>query len=97
MLLAILMATEFHGSRDPIERRLNGLFAKMHAALNAVVDQGKATRVFRRDLGTAETVSFIMAMNQGCFVEWYRRRTELDGPAFVRAMRGIVLDGVIAR
>ena len=97
MLLAILMATEFHGSRDPIERRLDGLFAQMHAALTAVVEQGKAARVFRRDLGTAETVSFIMAMNQGCFVEWYRRRTELDGPAFVRAMRGIVLDGVIAR
>lgn len=97
MLLAILMATEFQGSADPIEQRLDMLFAKMYAALTDVIEQGKSAQVFRRDLGTAETVAFIMAMNQGCFVEWYRRRNELDGPAFVRAMRGIVLDGVIAR
>lgn len=97
MLLAILMAAEFHGSKDPIQRRLGGLLGQMHAALTRVIDQGKSEGAFRRDLGTPETAAFIMAMNQGCFVEWYRRRTELDGPGFVRAMRSIVLDGVLAR
>jgi AcrR family transcriptional regulator len=96
MLLAILMATEFQGSADPAERRLKALMGRMYALLQEIVEDGKASGDFRRDLGTTEMVSLIMAVNQGCFLEWYRRRRELDGPELVRAMRSIVLDGMAA-
>ena len=94
MMLAILMATEFHGSDDPIERRLDGLMGRLAALLEEIVAQGRREGVLRADLGARETASMLMAVNQGCFVEWYRRGRDLDGPGFVRAMRGIVLDGV---
>jgi len=97
MLLAILMSTEFQGSGDKVETRLAGLMGRMYAMLGEIIDKGKRQGSFRRDLGTREMVALVMAVNQGCFVEWYRRRRELDGPDLVRAMRLIVLDGVAAR
>ena len=96
MMLAILMSTEFHGSGDPIEDRLGELMGRMYDTLTETVDAGRRQGLIRRELGTAETVSMIMAVNQGCFVEWYRSRSRLNGPDFVRAMRTIVLDGVAA-
>jgi TetR/AcrR family transcriptional repressor of nem operon len=96
MMLAILMSTEFHGSGDPIEERVAEVLAPLYEVLTDVVEEGRANGTIRTALGTAETVGMIMAINQGCFVEWYRSRDRLDGPAFVRAMRTIVLDGVTA-
>ena len=94
MMLAILMATEFHGSGDPIEHRLNGLMGRLSALLQGIIEQGRDEGTLRADLGPRETASMLMAVNQGCFVEWYRRGGDLDGPSFVRAMRTIVLDGL---
>lgn len=96
MMLVILMSTEFHGSGDPIEDRLKELMGRMYDTLTETVDAGRRQGLIRRELGTPETVSMIMAVNQGCFVEWYRSRSRLNGPDFVRAMRTIVLDGVAA-
>jgi len=94
MMLAILMSTEFHGIDDPIERRLDGLMDRLTNLLQEIVEQGRREGILRTDLGPRETASMLMAVNQGCFVEWYRRGKDLDGPGFVRAMRTIVLDGV---
>jgi AcrR family transcriptional regulator len=96
MMLAILMATEFHGSGDPIERRIEDLMGRLYGLVEDIVAAGRASGAFRADLGLRETASLLMAVNQGCFVEWYRRGRELDGPDFVRAMRSIVLEGVSA-
>lgn len=97
MMLLILMSTEFHGSGDPTEQRVGEVLAPLYDVLTDVVEEGRKQGTIQGALGTAETVSMIMAINQGCFVEWYRSRDRLDGPAFVRAMRTIVLDGVTAR
>jgi AcrR family transcriptional regulator len=96
MMLAILMSTEFHGSGDPIEERLHELMGRLHSLVEGIVAEGRREGVFRADLGLRETASLLLAVNQGCFVEWYRRGRELDGPEFVRAMRSIVLEGVRA-
>jgi AcrR family transcriptional regulator len=96
MMLAILMSTEFHGSGDPIETRLKELMGRLYAVVEGIVESGRREGVFRADLGARETASLLMAVNQGCFVEWYRRGRELAGPEFVRAMRSIVLEGVTA-
>lgn len=96
MMLAILMSTEFHGTGDPIEERLHELMGRMYTLLTTTVDAGRGQGLIRRELGTPETVSMIMAVNQGCYIEWYRNRSRLNGPDLVRAMRTIVLGGVTA-
>ncbi len=92
--LVLLMSLEFRGTGDPIEKRLDKMMARLDAALTETVELGKRQGAFRRDLGTRQLVGMIMAVNQGCFLEWDRHTGALDGPAFVRAMRLMVLAGI---
>ncbi len=96
MVLAILMSSEFHGSDDPIAGRLDGLMGRLSRMLQAVVADGAREGSLRADLAPRETASLLMAVNQGCFLEWHRRSRDLDGPDLVRAMRTIVLEGLAA-
>lgn len=92
--LVLLMSMEFRGTGDPVEKRLGKMMARLDAALTETVEMGKKQGEFRRDLGTRQLVGMIMAINQGCFLEWDRHAGALDGPAFVRAMRLMVLAGI---
>lgn len=92
--LVLLMSLEFRGTGDPIEKRLDKMMARLDAVLTETVELGKGQGEFRRDLGTRQLVGMIMAINQGCFLEWDRHTGTLDGPAFVRAMRLMVLAGI---
>ena len=92
--LVLLMSLEFRGTGNPIEMRLDEMLARLDAALTETVEMGKRRGEFRRDLGTRQLVGMIMAINQGCFLEWDRHAGTLDGPAFVRAMRLMVLAGI---
>ncbi|MDP6573862.1 MAG: TetR/AcrR family transcriptional regulator [Rhodospirillales bacterium] len=92
--LVLLMSLEFRGTDDPIEKSLDKMMARLDAALTETVEMGKRRGEFRRDLDTRQLVAMIMSINQGCFLEWDRHAGTLDGPAFVRAMRLMVLAGI---
>ncbi|HJO96474.1 MAG TPA: TetR/AcrR family transcriptional regulator [Rhodospirillales bacterium] len=92
--LVLLMSLEFRGTNDPIEKNLDKMMARLDAALTETVEMGKRQGEFRRDLDTRQLVAMIMSINQGCFLEWDRHAGTLDGPAFVRAMRLMVLAGI---
>ena len=96
MLLAILMSAEFNGSGDEIERRLIELMARMEDALRETVKSGQNIGIFRKEIGAEELASIIMAINKGCYVEWYMRGKDLKGQDFARAFRDFVFDGVAA-
>lgn len=94
--LVLLMSLEFRGTGNAAEKRLARMLARFDAAITETVEAGIRQGEFRRDLGVRETVGMILAVNQGCFLEWYRHPGGLDGPAFVRAMRLMVLAGIRA-
>ncbi len=96
MLLVILMSIEFQGRGGPVEERLNAVHREMITLLTGVIARGQESGHFAADMPTRETASVIMAVNQGCFLEWYRRGDELRGVDLVRALRGTVLHGVLA-
>ncbi|MDP7242701.1 MAG: hypothetical protein QF639_08055, partial [Rhodospirillales bacterium] len=75
-------------------KNLDKMMARLDAALTETVEMGKRQGEFRRDLDTRQLVAMIMSINQGCFLEWDRHAGTLDGPAFVRAMRLMVLAGI---
>lgn len=92
--LLLLMSLEFRGTGNAIDKRLERVLARFDAAITETVEAGIRQGEFRGDLGLRETVGMILAVNQGCFLEWYRHPGGLDGPAFVRAMRLMVLAGI---
>lgn len=96
MMLIILMSIERHGRGGAVEERLVAINERMTALLSRVVTAGKRQGVFTKRVPTRELVSVIIAVNQGCFLEWYRRRGDLNGRDLVRALRTTVLQGVLA-
>lgn len=96
MMLVILMSIEFHGRGGPIEERLRAVHDTVTRLLTEVVADGQREGVIPAELPTREVASVVMAVNQGCFLEWYRRGDELRGVDLVRALRTTVLHGVLA-
>ena len=43
-----------------------------------------------------ELASVVLAINDGTFLEWFRRSGTLDGRKLVKALRSVVLGGVMA-
>lgn len=95
MMLVILMSIELHGRGGPIEERLRGVHDTVTGLLTEVVADGQREGVIAAGLPTREIASVVMAVNQGCFLEWYRRGDELHGADLVRALRTTVLHGVL--
>ena len=95
MMLLILMSVELHGRGGQAEQRLNAINGRMKKTLTGIVQAGKREGTITKDVPTRELVTAIYAINQGCFLEWYRHGEQLNGPALVRALRTTVLRGVL--
>jgi AcrR family transcriptional regulator len=94
VLLLILMALEFKEREGEVQAFIATLYARQCAFMEALVRSGRAAGEFRRDVPTRELTSVILAINDGTFLEWFRRAGTLDGRDLVRALRLVVLGGV---
>lgn len=91
VLLLILMSLEFAGRGDEIEARVTAIYRRLYEAVERIIDLGKTCGAFRTDVATREQAAIVIAAHDGTFLEWYRRRTELDGPRLVRSLRVAML------
>ena len=97
VLLLILMSLEFQGRRDEIEARVKGIYRRLYVALEGIIAQGKSAGEFRADVATREQAAIVVAAHDGTFLEWYRRRADLDGPELVKALRVAMLGALDRR
>ena len=97
VLLLILMALEFKEREGDVQAFIATLYARQCSFMEALVRSGRAAGEFRRDVPTRELTSVILAINDGTFLEWFRRAGMLDGRDLVRALRSVVLGGVTVR
>lgn len=95
MLLLILMSLEFAGTGGPVEARIRAIYDRLYKAIEGVIALGKRRGEIRRDIRTREQAAIIMALHDGTFLEWYRRRQALGGPELVRALRTTMLSGLL--
>jgi AcrR family transcriptional regulator len=95
VLLLILMSLEFAGTGGPVEARIRALYDRLYKAIEAIIATGKRRGEFRADLRAREQAAIVMALHDGTFLEWYRRRSALDGPELVRALRTTMLAGLL--
>jgi hypothetical protein len=91
------MALEFKEREGEVQAFIATLSARQCAFMEALVRSGRAAGEFRRDVPTRELASVILAINDGTFLEWFRRAGVLDGRDLVRALRSVVLGGVTVR
>ncbi len=95
VLLLILMSLEFAGTGGPVEARIRAIYDRLYKAIEGVIALGKRRGEIRRDIRTREQAAIIMALHDGTFLEWYRRRQALGGPELVRALRTTMLSGLL--
>jgi AcrR family transcriptional regulator len=95
VLLLILMSLEFAGTGGGTEARIRAIYDRMYKAVEAIVALGKRQGEFRADIRTREQAAIVMALHDGTFLEWYRRRHALGGPELVRALRTTMLAGLL--
>jgi len=95
VLLLILMSLEFAGTGGPVEARIRAIYDRLYKAVEAMIALGKRQGEFRADIRTREQAAIVMALHDGTFLEWYRRRQALGGPELVRALRTSMLAGLL--
>ncbi len=95
VLLLILMSLEFAGTSGPVEARVRSVYDRMYKAIEGIIALGKRRDEFRSDIRTREQAAIVMALHDGTFLEWYRRRRALGGAELVRALRTSMLAGLL--
>lgn len=95
VLLFILMLIEFNGTESEAQQRINAIYAKFCSAVERIIRAGVRSGEFRKDVDAKEAAAIVVAMHNGTLLEWYCRPRELSGQALVRALRSILLKGVV--
>jgi TetR/AcrR family acrAB operon transcriptional repressor len=97
MLLFTLTLLEFNGTGSPVEDRVRQIYAGFAGCFEKILREGRSAGEFVESLDTREMAAVVLALQHGALMEWYCRSDTLNGPAFVRAAREILLYGLIPR
>lgn len=96
VLLLILMSLEFKEREGEVQAFIRTLIARQNSYIEKLIGLGQKSGHFRADVATRELASVVLAINDGTFLQWFRRSAVLSGGDLVRALRSVVLGGVLA-
>jgi AcrR family transcriptional regulator len=88
------LAGELVGAHHRIEPEFRRIYKKYETFLSKLITQGKKEKIFKKELGTDLSALAIMAFHHGVLVQWSMNRNKVDGEAFVRTFKKIMLDGL---
>jgi AcrR family transcriptional regulator len=95
MMLLIAMSIEFSAARGAVQARVKKIYRHIYERLEEVVRAGQRKGELRRNAPAREVASVLIANHDGALLEWYRRGSELSGDSLVRAVRTIMVEGII--
>jgi AcrR family transcriptional regulator len=95
VLLLILMSLEFKEREGEVNDFIARLYKRQRGLVEAMVRAGQESGEFRTDVRTRELAATVLAIHDGTFLEWFRRSSTLKGPELVRALRSMVLGGIV--
>lgn len=96
VLLLILMSLEFKEREGEVNDFIARLYKRQRGFVEGLVRAGQESGEFRTDVRTRELAATVLAIHDGTFLEWFRRSSTLKGPELVRALRSMVLGGIVA-
>lgn len=94
MLLLISMSIEFAEIEGPAAEAIKRMYESLYRAIETLIKRGQVSGEFRRDAPAAELASIVIATHDGAFLEWYRRKSQLDGRNLVRAVVSVLMHGL---
>lgn len=96
VLLLILMSLEFKEREGEVNDFIARLYKRQRGFVEGLVREGQDSGEFRTDVRTRELAATVLAIHDGTFLEWFRRSSTLKGQELVRALRSMVLGGIVA-
>jgi AcrR family transcriptional regulator len=90
------LAAELIGSQHRIEAEFRRIFKKYQTFLADLIIQGKKESIFKKELDTDLSALAFMAFHFGVLVRWSMHRNEINGEAFVKTFKKIMLNGLMA-
>jgi len=91
-----MLAVELIGARHKIESEFKRIYKKYQTFLSNLILQVKKEKVFKKELDAALTALSIMSFQDGILIQWSMNRDKIDGDAFVRTYKTILLNGLLA-
>lgn len=93
-ILAIKTSSDFAAGDERFGPRIRHIYRRLYDIVEDIVELGKAQDEFRTDVSTRQIASFVIATQDGTFLEWQRRGLELKPPEIIYAFRTLVLDAL---
>lgn len=95
VLLLILMSLEFGGSKGAVSQAIERIYRRLHKHVESLIRRGQKSGELRNNVPVRELAAIVMANHDGAFLEWHRRDEALHGANLVRALRSILLHGLV--
>jgi AcrR family transcriptional regulator len=90
------LAAELVGAHHRIEPEIRRIYKKYQKFLSDLIIQGKKEKIFKKELNTDLTALATVAFNYGILTHWSMNKDEINGEAFVRTFKKIMLNGLMA-
>ncbi len=97
VLLLILMSLEFKERDGEVQAFIRELYARQRSFIDAMIAAGQKSGEFRNDVPVREMSAIVQALDDGTFLEWFRRSDHLSGADLTRGLRTTMLNGILAQ
>lgn len=94
VLLLILTSLEMKRRVGSVAKKVDEIYDRMYEQIEKIIIGGQKSGVFSKRITAREACAIVVASHDGTFLEWYRRRTKLDGEELARALRRVVIGGL---
>ena len=90
------LSGELIGAHHPVEPEIRRIYKKYQNFLSDLIIQGKKEKIFKSEIDTDLAALIIMAFHEGILLQWSMNRDKIDGEAFVKTYKKILLNGLMA-
>ncbi|MEY2617502.1 MAG: hypothetical protein RL522_504 [Pseudomonadota bacterium] len=97
VLLLILMSLEFKERDGEVQAFIRELYARQRSFIDRLIAAGQKSGEFRNDVPVREMSAIVQALDDGTFLEWFRRSDHLSGADLTRGLRTTMLNGILAQ
>jgi len=90
------LAAELVGAHHQIEPEIRRIYKKYQTFLSKLIHQGKKEKIFKKELDPDLAALSIIAFHNGVLLQWSMNKNEINGEAFVKTFKNIMLNGLRA-
>jgi AcrR family transcriptional regulator len=89
------LAAELVGAHHGTEPEFRRIYKKYQKFLSNLILQGKKEKVFKKEINPDLAALIIIAFHDGILIRWFMNRNEIDGEAYVKTFKKIMLKGLM--